>query len=262
MSLSWLDRLHVTLAPMRVQATRTSGLFARQSTSTTLIPEAHGENATPWRAAVDALSEAAVRLAPRGGRCEIVLSNHFCRYLVLPGNDALVNETEVLTYARLQFAAIHGLTAVGAWDIRVGCAAPGEARLACATDVALLDALRELCGRAGLKLAGVKPLLSAAFDAGRAEFRRPSFWFVVEEEGRVCVAAVKRGVWCDVTGERDQSLRAVHDLIDRARLRLADMGEDTVYWHDSEGITCRRVTRLERPRAPHDIAGNAAKAAA
>lgn len=245
MSLSWRDRLYVALSPSRVDVMRVAGLLRRSGAYAELMPAIELVADAPWRGAVSALADAIADLAPRGGECAVVLSNHFCRYAVIPGNTSLAHYRELEAYARLKLEQTYGAGAAAAWEVRVGNAAPGAARLACAIDRGLMDELKRACSAAKLKLRSVRPLLAASFDQSRARFTSGQFWFATAEEGRLCLAAIENNAWRSVASQRigrniPDELRA---MLDRALIGAPDMASDNVYLF-SRDATAERVRSL------------------
>lgn len=248
MSLSWRDRLYVALSPSRIDVMRVAGIMRRSAAYAELIPGIEVVAEAPWRGPVAALAEAMPNLAPRGSRCAVVLSNHFCRYTVVPANASLANDQEVEAYARLRLEETYGRDATAQWDVRIAGGAPGTARLACAVDRALMEELRRTCSASGLKLTAVRPLLAASFDHWRSRFGSGSFWFAAAEEGRLCLAGVENYAWHSVVSQRigrnlGDELRA---MLDRALLTAPGMTADTVYLfsRDHPGERLRTVPGL------------------
>jgi hypothetical protein len=265
-SPSWSDRLYVALSPSRIDVMRIAGVMRRSAAYEELIPGIELVGDVPWRGPVQALAEAMPNLAPRGGRCAVVLSNHFCRYVVVPGNTGLANARERAAYARLRLEETFGAGTAASWEVRVGDAAPGAARLACAVDRELMEELRRTCSAARVKLSSVRPLLAASFDQNRARFSTGRFWFASAEEGRLCLAAVEDCAWRSVTSQRigrnlGEELRS---MLDRALLSAPGMTADHVYLfsrdHPGEraravaGITVLPLARGEDDGDAHELA--------
>lgn len=148
--------------------------------------------APDWRAAVSALPAALGGRPPR--RLRVVLSHHFVRYALLPWNPALKSEEAWRAYAEHRLAAVYGASATP-WTLRVAATAPRGARVACATEQALLDALQEALHARGVRLDSVQPHLMSAFNHERRRLGRASHWLVVEEAGRLALALIERGAW-------------------------------------------------------------------
>jgi hypothetical protein len=146
---------------------------------------------------------------------EVILSNHFVRYSVIPWSRALSGAGEEQAYVRHHFAKIHGDRAKG-WAVRASPAPAGAARLASAIDPALLEALRAAFPRGGrAKLVSVQPLLMSRFNAWREAVPPSGAWLVVAEGERACVALHGERGWRSVQNARGPWLT----LLERERLR-------------------------------------------
>jgi hypothetical protein len=130
-----------------------------------------------------------LRRLPGTDRLEVVLSNHLVRYALLPWSPALTTDDEWMAYARHVFDSTYGADAAG-WRIRVCDGGRGKARVACATDAALLDAIAAV-----ERVASIQPHLMAAFNARRGEFGADPGWFVLHEPGRLTLGLVAGGEW-------------------------------------------------------------------
>lgn len=133
---------------------------------------------------LDALSELAAR-----AKLRVVVSNHFVRYAVLQWSSALASRAEWQSFAEHSFASVYGDTA-REWSVRVSGARPGKPRVACALDATLLARLTGMPN-----VVSIQPHLMAAFNARRRILRERSFWFVVQENGRLTLALVVDGRW-------------------------------------------------------------------
>lgn len=185
MSRLWPERATVGLCPDRLRVQR--------GTTTRQIGVAPGPAAAPaWRAAVDALPAALGARAPR--RLRVILSHHLVRYALLPWSAELKTEEAWRAYAEHRLAAVYGAPAVP-WALRVAATAPHGARIACAAEQALLDALQAKLAAHGVRLQSVQPHLMAAFNGARRQLRGASCWLVVAEAGRLALACIERGAW-------------------------------------------------------------------
>ena len=197
------QRLRVELRPASVGLVR-RGLVQRSrvhSSRTIPVEVAAGSRENPsesWRAAVDALT-AALR-EPRG-RIEIVLSDHFVRYLLIPWSKELVGDSERLGFARMAFRDLYGHLADG-WDLCMDEQPAGQASFACAVDRALASSLRELVARAGGQLAALTPSLADCINRHRSAFNTGEFCFAAAEPGRVSLAVRSHAGWQAVRSRR------------------------------------------------------------
>lgn len=191
MSPLWPERVSVGLCPDRLLVSRRA--------ATQVVGVAPAPEAPAWRAAVEALPAALGERAPR--RLTVILSHHFVRYALLPWSAALKSEEAWRAYAEHRLAAIYGAPAAP-WALRVSATAPRGARIACATEQALLDALQAKLRDSGVRLASVQPHLMAAFNRSRRRLRGASCWLVVEEAGRLALALIERGAWRSLRSRR------------------------------------------------------------
>lgn len=220
MSPSFRNQIRIGLAPHRV----TVGRVARgwrplpaEPEERPCLPAVNGEPA--WRPALAALAA----LLPENGAYDadaaVVLSNHFVRYALVPLHDQLVRPADDLALARHEFLQAYG-PAARDWVLQVSDDGRGRgARLACAIDGTLLEALRALCGARKLALLTLQPFLMSAFNQWRAQLD-PDGGLVLVEPGRLCVAHFHAGNWTAVSNRRIGSdwLQALATLRDRERL--------------------------------------------
>ena len=184
MSLSWPERASLGLCPDR--------LLLSRGAATQALGVAPADGASAWRAALEALPVALGERAPR--RLTVIVSHHFLRYALLPWNAALQSEEAWRAYAEHRLAAIYGAPAAP-WALRVAATAPRGARIACAVEQALIDALQAKLRGRGVRLASVQPHLMTAFNRSRRRLRGATCWLVVAEAGRLALALIERGAW-------------------------------------------------------------------
>jgi hypothetical protein len=140
---------------------------------------------------------------PRDGALKVVLSAQLVRYLVLPWSAALGSENEWLAFARHAFSSTYGAEAAS-WRIRVAGAESGKARVACAMDSALYEALRALPN-----VVSIQPELMGEFNERRPELAAGCAWFVLRESGRLTLCLICDGDWKLVRSRRiDEDWRA------------------------------------------------------
>jgi hypothetical protein len=187
-SLSWLKRKHLRIG-LGAKRVMVSGAKPVE------LPA--GED---WRGALAALPEI---LKPHHGReASVVLADQFVRYALLPHNDAVKSAEQWLALARHRFGALHGAVSAE-WDVKVTQTAPLGARLACAVDRELIEALVGQFVAAGVQLISVQPFLVAGFNRIRQRVGNGSCWIVVEEPGRLTLALIRRGAWVAIRSRRN-----------------------------------------------------------
>jgi hypothetical protein len=186
-SLSWRDRVFVSLAPRAVYGVR--GSEKRQA-------EELKDVLAGWERA----------------EVTIVASNRLVRYVVVPRTKDVSGETEELALARHHFARLHG-ERTRDWHVRYS----PDTGLASAIDLALLNELKAFFEkRKGLRLVSLQPYLMAAFNRWRARLPREGAWIVLPETEATCVALFERGSWSGVSVSRADPDQAVA----RERLRM------------------------------------------
>ncbi len=193
MSLSWRDRLLVTLSPDGVRLrVRPRGLRSREETPRPLLPVPGLE--PKWRGAVSALRKELDRRASRGALLEVCVSDHFVRYALVSGASLLRNEAERAAAATHRLKSIYG-DDMDAWRASLASGGTGDVALAAAIECEFLDALRKEAAAASFELASVEPLLVRAFNQVPTVLARSPMWLVVHEQGRVTIAFVRDGSW-------------------------------------------------------------------
>src|SRR5688572_27267169 len=130
--------MRIGLSPDRlVVASRERGLRAAALRREVIAVEPP-RSAANWQAAVDALPSALA--GSKGAGVTVVLSNHFVRYALLPWLPSLKSEDEWLALARHRLELVHGHAGED-WVVRCAETAPRGARVACAVDRGLLEAV-------------------------------------------------------------------------------------------------------------------------
>ena len=190
MSLSWLKK-----KPLRI------GVSAKRLVMSggRALELPAGED---WRGALGALAEV---VKPHKGReAAVVLADQFVRYALLPWSPSVKTDAQWLSLARHRFSALHG-AAAAEWDVKVTETSPTGARLACAVDRPLIEALAGAFVSADVRLISVQPFLVAAFNQIRQRVGGGSYWIVVEEPGRLTLALIERGAWVAIRSRRSDS---------------------------------------------------------
>ena len=190
MSLSWLKRKHLRLG---VGSRR---IMVSGGKAVELQP---GDD---WRSATAALPE--ILRAYRTREASVVLADEFVRYALLPHNHAVKSTQQWMALGRHRFGALHG-AASAEWDVKIAETAPFGARLACAVDRPLIEALVQTFVNAGVHLVSVTPFLVAAFNRIRQTVGNASCWIVVEEPGRLTLALIQRGAWVAIRSRRSDA---------------------------------------------------------
>ena len=208
----WLGSLlpgkdwRVELRPASVSvARRGATLRARSDTQRTIAVEACATDGSEapelWRAASDVLVETLRERRVRLGRVEVVLSDHFVRYLLIPWSRGLVSDSERLSFARLAFKELYGIAA-DSWDFCLDEQPAGQASFAAAVDRALVSSVRDAVTRAGGQLASLVPNLVDRINRHRSALKARQFCFAAAEPGRASLAFHANGAWQAVRSRR------------------------------------------------------------
>jgi hypothetical protein len=143
------------------------------------------------QAAVTALAQLLVNQG--GADVDIVLSNHFVQYAVLPPSSGLNSDAERLALARIVFTRQYGSLSQD-WEIRVTPAGKQEPSLACALPKSLLAAVAKTV-TAPLRLRSVRPILMNVFNATRRTFNKDESCLIIAESGRLTLGWMRDGQW-------------------------------------------------------------------
>lgn len=166
-----------------------------------VVVEAPGPEGPGWQRVVQALASLLEKPDLRNARGEIVVSNHFLRYALVPWRDDIASEDERLALVRHTLARLYGAHMEG-WETSISLGRHGAAALAAAMESGLLTALRAVCHAADLVLQSIEPRLVAAFNRACAGLAAPDFWFFSIESGRACLARIQNGEWQSVRCQR------------------------------------------------------------
>ena len=198
MSPLWRKQLGVALFPDRLVLARASGGFRRRLEHKEILELAPAQaGMPPWQPAVDALAEKVAAGEFARADVALVLSNCFVRYALVPWSEALGGREEELAFARHCFARVYG-GEVEDWALRLSPAGPGQARLACAVEHKLVDALSTCMSALGSRYRSLQPHLMASFNRWHARLGEQAAWLVVAEPGLLCLALLRGGCWLSV----------------------------------------------------------------
>lgn len=199
MSPSWRRRLLLGISPEGITALRfTAGLRPRLDGQWT-VPVASATTAATHaiEAPIQSLDEVLREVVHPSDAVTIVLSNHFCHYVVIPGDRKIGKATERMTLAGIVFEQQYGPMSRD-WELRVAAAGRGHPTMASGVPRALLAALRETCaGHARLR--AIRPALMPVVNRARQSMGSGSCAIGVVEPGRITLAHRREGAWAGVT---------------------------------------------------------------
>ena len=220
MSPSWRDQIRISLLPHQVTLTRVRrGWTPRIDMQRVLPCTAVQPGAVPWQATLAALAEALPEFTARRGDVEVILSNHFVRYVLISHSDQISSAAEEQALVRHRFVRTYGGGAEN-WVLRLSdIGAHAGLRLASAVDAGLLESLSTLFRPGRLILRSIQPYLMAAFNRWRPHLAGDA-WFALIEPGRLCLAQLQDNQWRTLKTIKvsDTWLPELLTLLDRERL--------------------------------------------
>ncbi len=188
MSRLWPDRIVVGLEPGRLTAIRSRWGWKPQ------IVARHDQrledDQKSWKPIVAALTHLLSLPEWHKGRVEVVLSNHFVHYAVVP-TTATLNREAQHNLAQLVFKQKFGDLSQG-WDIRISANDKGNRHMASAIPKDFLDALRVALGK---RLHSLRPALMCAINQSLKVLGSEAGHLALLEPGRITLASLDEGQW-------------------------------------------------------------------
>ena len=235
MSLSFSNELRVVLCRDQVQLIQ----VGRHLTPKGLAYRVLEKKSIPcmenpdsqWSDAVHTLEVALTELTKKPSYAQVILSNHFMRYTMVPWNESLSNETEEIVYAKYCFSQLYGISA-DSWDLRIHQDYAGAPQFVSAVEGELLQTLRTVFVTAKIKLKSVQPHLMTAFNNCHASLKNHDAWLVLFEQGNLCIGLVQKGHWLSVRTikVRNDWLAKLPDILDReSSLTELDLPSEEVF---------------------------------
>lgn len=254
--------MQIALSPHHVAMVRLTGWKKLRVLDRKRLSCAPSDAQPAWGAALEALREMLGRSnTARATPTNVILSNHFVRYLVLPWSVDLVTESEELEFARARFAQVFGDKA-RQWAIRISGASVRAERLAAATDGALVEALAGTLTTAGLALTSCQPALMAQFNASLRRIG-DNAWLVSAEHGRLLIAWIEKARWRSVrVRPLSNPVVQLRDLLEQERVLVSgpetpsnifvSTADDVVI--DTQGLRIQQLASRgrNRPDVPTD----------
>lgn len=225
----WHDTMQVLLTPEKVDY-RIYAPLVRKASAVGSVHCASDGAAHLWTAAGEALRAALVAEGPRRLRLEILLSDRFVHYQVLPWRGGIATRAEWRAYARHAFETVHGEMARH-WDMRIDVVPPGRESLACAIETALIDTLRGIAQQNHARIVSIRPNFIANFGQRRGGLRGAQFWFAVVQPRHVCLGAFRQGYWVGMRNEpaAEGWRAALPGMLRRTQCTLAEPCDGDLY---------------------------------
>lgn len=193
----WRDLYRVILHPQQVTLSRVRKAHSSKAEPIEVVLDVESHPMPAWEGAVDQLRGIVSGLRQDKADVEIVLSNHFARYAVIPWSNELTNPSETEAMVRIRFEEVYGNLADD-WEISFSEAGYGEPGIACAIDRGLLHELKGLFNNRLLRLISVQPFLMAAFNQIHAKAGDGDFLMLLNEPGRLGLARISKRQWAGV----------------------------------------------------------------
>lgn len=191
------SELNIMLCPerialLRAERTLTMHGYARRLRGSKIIPcETGASGEKPWSVAMDALGAALPSMIGRRMEVNVILSDRFMQYALVPWFDKLSDEEE-LALAQHRFKEMCG-DGADALSIRISPGKAGMASLASGVDADLLEELGRLMARMRVGIKSIRPHLMVAYNSCRASLKGRDAWVVLLEPNSVCLAVLRRG---------------------------------------------------------------------
>jgi len=195
------NTVRVALSSQRLVVAQSGAFWSDKPGACDCVDDLPDAPSQPWQPAVAALVQWLGTKRGRKPALQVVLSGRFVRWQLLPWRAELTRPDELAAYAALRFRETFGAVA-GDWQLMLSPRPPGKAVLACAVDVALMQALRTTCESVGAKLAAVTPYFAAAFDHWRGELGNKAAWFGLIESDCVSLGLLRDGDWMGLRTQR------------------------------------------------------------
>lgn len=233
MSLSWRERVTITLTPRRVTLLRHARGLKPAIKDRKSIECAPATDVASWRPAMEALREALAHPNMNAADATVMLSDYFVRYLLISWNAALAGEREELSFAAARFVQVYG-DAAQSWVVRMAPGKAGAPVLAAAVERPFLDAVTALLENSPLRLRALQPGFTAACNARRNSVA-PNAWIASAESGRLLLGLQRGGQWCSL---RSRPLNGVAlslaEAIEQELLLLGlEPAGEKIYLHQS-----------------------------
>ncbi len=208
----WRDRVRIVLCRDRLIVVQMQGGSRPRILSKRIFHCA--DNESGWKAVVALLDGALKSGDLKRADAQVILSNHFVRFLVLPWNEARLTDAEQMALVQLRYSEVYGENGER-WEFRISEGPFGAPSMASAIPLELLDRLKSLFAPSPLRLKSVQPYLMTAFNACRNELGNQEGWFVLAERDTFCVGLLREGQWSSI-----RQRRVVTDWFEEAMLLL------------------------------------------
>lgn len=147
----------------------------------------------------------------KGADVEIVVTDRFARYTLIPWSESIRTAADESALAAIRFEQAYGLNAVD-WDVQVEHGQYGHPRLACALDKVFLSDLRALIAARGLRLRNLVPRTLWLLKHWPRDFSSEDLLLVSAEKEQATFATLRSGQWHSIRSTRMNAEQAPNDL--------------------------------------------------
>lgn len=165
-----------------------------------------------WQLAADCLEELLTQLNLKPHtRLTIILSSEFVRYLLLPPQKIMMNDSEKHAYAIASYQEVYD-EEMSDWIIKKHETGFKQASFAAAVNINLLDELKRVAQKNQLKLVGIQPYLMEAYNNSAYKLSKLNGFFVVNDATNLMIIKVLNGVLkklhiCAIQNDWQKSLK-------------------------------------------------------
>lgn len=189
-------------------------------------------------------------LAPLRGsraRLDVVMSDAYCRYLVMTRPDGIRNQEELGAAVRSRFQLAFG-DAQG-WQLRHDASPFHPQDFVAGIDGNVLQSLEAEAGAAGLAVASVRPLWVAWARHFKQQTRRGPHWIIAPSGGWLSLGYVMNGRCRQVRSLRLATHGAhLADLLARERALIEDVDPLASIWVAGDGLALDGISTVtQRP---------------
>lgn len=259
MSLLWRDRLIVGLSPLRLTVLRLGGgLYRRQIRQCEVSLEAD-DSATSWRPSLTAFQELVRDVQWQTTSVDFILSSHFVRYAVIPGDPNTQTEDERAALGAIVFRKTFG-TLCQDWAITLSETQRGVSTLGAAIPKPLIEGLRAGVDKS-TNIRSIRPDLMDSFNRVVKNVSSNPAIFLLVEPGRVTLGRIADDAWTSIVSRAtpiDDTQACARLLAEEAE--LCPFAENAVIWiRDLTGLAVWPMELSGRVRTvPAPWPGNSA----
>lgn len=213
MSRTWPERIAVFIGPAELTLKRPSRRRGHNATANaTVLPITDGDYPALGRTLEEAI--------PTNSVLDVVVSDRFVRYALLPWTPLLKDHTEWHAFARESIVTLYGGQTVD-WPLSMAGDRDGSNRVACALQPTLLACVAAAAESRQSRIDTFSPLFVSLFNRDRRRLGSRT-WYVVQETNYTTFGLLSDRRWCALFSRRTvgDGLVELETTIDRENLSL------------------------------------------